>query len=91
MKAPLLAEAEIGVRWDGALAIKEITDQHLLLEGRKVYFEETMAVFEKLYPGVTAEVLEEKMDPVEDDLMPRQAYKGEIDPVVVKVKVMGLG
>jgi len=90
MKAPLLAEAEIGVRWDGGLAVKEIGEDHLRLEGKRVFFDETMEALRKTYPSLSVEILNEYEDPPVEELMLRQSYTGEVDPRVIEVVVRGL-
>lgn len=38
---PMVAEFELGVRWDGSLVVKELDENHMILSGRKGFWEET--------------------------------------------------
>ena len=39
---PMVAEFELGVRWDGSLTVKKLDDEHMVLKGRRGFYEETM-------------------------------------------------
>lgn len=46
---PMVAEFELGVRWDGALTVKDLTAEKMILKGRRRFFEETMDVMSRAY------------------------------------------
>lgn len=39
---PMVAEFELGTRWDGALTVKELTEERMILKGRRGFYEETL-------------------------------------------------
>jgi hypothetical protein len=39
---PMVAEFELGTRWDGALTVKTFDDEHMILKGRRGFYDETL-------------------------------------------------
>jgi hypothetical protein len=46
---PMVAEFELGVRWDGALTVKELTSEHMIVKGRRGFYDETMDHMSRAY------------------------------------------
>lgn len=46
---PMVAEFELGVRWDGALSVKDLDKDKMIIKGRRGFFEETMDVMSRAY------------------------------------------
>jgi hypothetical protein len=46
---PMSAEFELGVRWDGAMVVKKFDDDHMILKGRRGFYDETMDHLSRAY------------------------------------------
>jgi hypothetical protein len=46
---PLVAEFELGVRWDGALTVKAMDQEHMIVKGRRGFYEELMDHMARAY------------------------------------------
>ena len=46
---PLEAEFEIGVRWDGAVTVKSLDAERMVVKGRRRFYEETMEYLSRAY------------------------------------------
>ena len=46
---PMVAEFELGTRWDGALTVKEFDKEHMVLKGRRGFYDETMETMDRGY------------------------------------------
>lgn len=78
---PMVAEFELGVRWDGALTVKELDDQHMVLKGRRGFYDETMEFLARGYQfesKIKKEVYIGTHKPCKGD--------GEVDAVTHKCK-----
>ena len=79
VNVPLKVEAEIGVRWDGGMAIEKTDDGVFTLKGPVPFYKELYVAMRGAYPNVTFKVVKQWED---EDWNPfgmsaRQAYSGE--------------
>lgn len=75
MSVPLIADVNLGVRWDGDLVVKAFDEDHLHVKGNGVYYEETLEALKKNYE-VKEEVVSRYEEGVNDTITTKTGYSG---------------
>lgn len=88
-RVPLVAEFELGTRWDGGVKIKKYGTDWLEVEGPNRFFKETLGSLRMCYPDLELEILDEKPVKHTDEIVLRKAYEGDDGGDVVITAKLG--
>lgn len=76
MTVPLIADVNLGVRWDGDLVVKTFDDDHLHVKGNGAYYEETLEALRRNY-DVKEEIVSTYEEEVSDTITTKSGYAGK--------------
>ncbi|MGA0383372.1 MAG: DNA polymerase [Flavobacteriaceae bacterium] len=76
MNVPLIADVNLGVRWDGDLVVKSFDDSILHVKGNSAYYNETLAALRKNYT-VKEEIVDRYKEEVSDTVTTKSGYVGK--------------
>jgi len=75
MTVPLVADVNLGVRWDGDLVVNSFDDDHLHVKGNGAYYDETLEALRKNYE-VKEEIVSTYEEGVNDTITTKSGYSG---------------
>lgn len=75
MTVPLVADVNLGVRWDGDLVVNSFDGDHLHVKGNGAYYEETLEALRKNYE-VKEEIVSTYEEGVNDTITTKTGYAG---------------
>lgn len=76
MIVPLIADVNLGVRWDGDLVVDEIDGDQLRVSGAGVYYDELIYALQKNY-RVHQDIISKKDKKVDETITVKSGYVGE--------------